>query len=1227
VDQQKKTANPYWDPWLNYPKLLQVARDNKIRFGGLRSYMWMRAIASRRLGESNFGDELTVGELAQKIRSRFTYFRDLLPIDLHGSTNPRFVSFPVRSIRRAKQAATETTLGQQHIDEQASRLATTTLYQISTGGWQDPNSGQTCQCGDLIYRPSEKLGASIVRIIVDRQRLKGSAKLRVQYDERTPFELSLLPNSALKLSAFVPGRAEAAVASLAETHQRYDSGPWGGPFSMLKQPVAMIDAAVAEFVLPPSVKQIKISAESASNETLHVGFQCLVAKYTRLSELAYRKHGNHASAMPALKEFSGAQLNNNSIDVQRLIKSHLKQVDNSVALGNGFESDGTKWDVRQQKLHQAKALELAQAGNWQGVMEVLSGLIAHSNGKTRREAITTRSQVLDQLGEDFLANRERRGWLKYSKDETLKNAMLESLLAEADMDPAGDGQKEMFLSYGVGQIGSQELEIRFAQQLADNGRHRFALLSIPPTASGPEVDELVLRSSFQLQWWKTFKEALKRIDNLERRNFWGAMKAMRVGQYERAFRLLDAAGEEGQQWLKHWKYGDYIFSRLSSGEFLTRMSAIEDWESWLEKHPGRKLWKPTRGLVSYCQGAATIYSEERDLRIEFSRVDEGRVSTFRVHGPAKIRLECRPIHKTGGQQDWQHGQPPTDQTVNGLLEISNGQQLERVPIINNLASGTLAIEGFTHLHQPGQRVFVDLEIPAGLNELNLTARDFDLLFRVHVERPEVTSPVLPPITETTLSAVVLGKFGPRCELLGQVSDDAIGTDSVRLVSREQRGKSLDHPFRRYYGGELDLEVVRPELSDQLGDIPTWQNRVFPSHSPFVLLGQEEVDKRAISLVYDQPSKDPNRSTLSLQKIAKLESMVQANPNHKLLDDLLGMLKVGSTWRRLEQFDQRAGIYLEKRDSWRPLTPGTRTRKALLGVDRIDRSIVGQTPVEIDLTTVFAPEIEFTLFRPRVGFLPTHDTVVNWEVDGKEESLTFKSHRQVEKFRIKLRPGIDRITFWQPQPWANHYVGINVDEVLPDGIVDKNAMPACEPTVMPWHVATPDEPLIFRAAGPNVFRIDQVVDDQVQTRIVPVTEDFKTFELTPDGGNRVGRFRIFQLDVADSVSPVFRPNIESENGTKHWVHEAVDDVFNAAARESQFEPLKSLDLLSLRGFLTLDFPAESMIRGKMSIDNLISCCGHELDQDPLSAPATNELVALAISINAGITLPMDRGRCR
>jgi hypothetical protein len=140
----------------------------------------------------------------------------------------------------------------------------------------------------------------------------------------------------------------------------------------------------------------------------------------------------------------------------------------------------------------------------------------------------------------------------------------------------------------------------------------------------------------------------------------------------------------------------------------------------------------------------------------------------------------------------------------------------------------------------------------------------------------------------------------------------------------------------------------------------------------------------------------------------------------------------------------------------------------------------------------------------------------------------------------------------------------VDEVLPDGSVSSTGSPACEPVVKSSHVATADEPLSFRGAGPSVFRIDRLVDDQVHTRIVPVVEGDKTFELVPDVGSRIGRFRIFQLDMAEAVSPVFRPSIKPEEQNQHWVHEAVDEVFAAAEHESQVQPVESLDLLSLRG---------------------------------------------------------------
>ena len=486
------------------------------------------------------------------------------------------------------------------------------------------------------------------------------------------------------------------------------------------------------------------------------------------------------------------------------------------------------------------------------------------------------------------------------------------------------------------------------------------------------------------------------------------MKSLHLGQFQRAWRLLDAAGPEGQIWLKHWKYGDYIYTRLSSNEFLTRMSAIEDWESWLEKHPGPRVWKPQRGLVVASQGAATLYSPERDVRMDFARSDADLTSTIRVHGPATIRLECRPLHNANVPISGTAGIA----TISGVIEVRSGEQLERVPVLNNVASDTLQIDGLKNELTPGKRIIAELKIPAGLKELELTSRNLDVLFRVLVQRPEVMSPVLPPITETTLSAVVLGKFGPRCEVIGvqevgrrgKPSDGVVVTDSVRLVSRELRGQSIDHPFRLYDGGELDLETLQPHLDSQMGDIPTWQNRVYPSASPFVLLNQDEVYKKALGIVYDQASLPNSDSEGRLRQIAQLEVISQEHVGHRKVAELSKWLKGGFAFTRYEQFDSRAGIYLEKRNTWRPITPKVRVRKTLLGDVQATRAIIGDAVVELDLSTVFAPEIEISLTRPRVGFLPTLDTVVAWEAGGANTVCRAGGTRPNRKISFKTRVG-------------------------------------------------------------------------------------------------------------------------------------------------------------------------------------------------------------------------------
>ncbi len=1149
-------TDPLWDPYLNYPRLLEVARDNSVLHGGLRAYMWMRAIASRRRGESDFGDEVSSAELVGRLKNRFTYFRDFPPIEVTPAAAPRHVGFPSRSIRRPKQNETETIVGEQHIIEAARRLPTTTLYRLATGG------DESCGCGGLRFRPQKSLGRTLIRWVVDRNQITSPVNIQVQYDNRPPVTLSLEPDSALPTEAFIPGRAEAALASLSVVHSRYDSGPWGGPFASIDQTVPMIKAGVAEMILPRDVGEVKVTATSSTNEAIDIGCQILVAAFTELSESAYLKHSKHASMMPEMKQFSGDQLDNDSLDVQRLLKSHVENFTSGIVAGNQLVAPKEIWPT--QRLQQARnaALTAANAGNWPAVMEHLTAIVHHSQSKQRSEAIVTRAELLEHAGEYFLAQKERQGWLLHSKDVTLKKRLLQALIDQITDRPNEDFYRENFLAVGATEIPTEANEIELAQQLAANGRYRFAFLAIPPEATGDDIEELRLRCCFQMQWWRSFKQSLKRVSDVEQRNFWGGIKLLQLGKYKRAFKLLSAAGERGQTWITHWKYGDHVYSRLTSPDFLTRMAAIEDWQRYLDKTPGPRIKRYDPTVVKSCYGMATIYSIDRDLRYDFFTSLKAAPATVAIQGPARISIESRPLHDL---------QSP--ESVNGVLEITNGSQLQRVPIINNSVSTTLQIEGRSDQLFPGNKIITEIDLPEGLNEIQLSSAQVDMIHRVSTMRPEILSPVLPPINETTLAAVIVGRLGNTHQpqlpagFQNRVGVEKTTPDLVRLVSREVGGRSLAHGIIQFNGDDLNMSHLTPLLTEQLGDLPVWQNRILPVHSPLALRHQDKVYQQAIAIAYDNsiaPTEQQGAEVnlMRMNQIASLQKLVQEHPQHQDLRRLFNQVKTGATWKRMEQFDRRAGVYTERAQRWRPDNPPIRIRKSLQGNFIPQRALLGDDPLILDLTSIFSPEIEVSLRRPRVGFLPIAETTVMWEINGKHDQVTLKGHDDVETFRVKISPENSQIALWMPQPYANHYVHVNIKEVLANGTVDPESdVSANLGSVMrSYHVATEEEPLRFRVSGPNVIRVDELIEEEIVTRLIPVTEELRTFEFVPSDGRRVARYRIYEMNLNNEASPIYRAPPTPSKKNRHWINATVAEVFDQVEQNFTAE---DLDLLGLR----------------------------------------------------------------
>ena len=269
-----------------------------------------------------------------------------------------------------------------------------------------------------------------------------------------------------------------------------------------------------------------------------------------------------------------------------------------------------------------------------------------------------------------------------------------------------------------------------------------------------------------------------------------------------------------------------------------------------------------------------IRSTSRDLCSQFYRARKREPATIAVHGPKRIRVEVRPLH-AGDHED----------PIQDWLLIYNAGQSDRIPIANNYRSQTLTVDGIAD-EVPGQLITTEIDLPAGLNKIQLMAERSDILFRVLGHIPEIRLPVLPPINESTVAAVVQGKFGRARHSCQTQGDDC--KDCVRLVCRERECRSVPLGFLAACCncGELNSAI---EYFDRLsfGDASEWEDRVKPTESPFVVEGVDEIYRQAVEAAF---AADPKSYSYEpddrLRHVVDLEKLAKEYPLRKDIQQLL-----------------------------------------------------------------------------------------------------------------------------------------------------------------------------------------------------------------------------------------------------------------------------------------------------------------------------------------------------
>ena len=1085
-----------WDPYLNFHRIQKLSRDNEVPYSGLRAYMWMRAIASRHEVDPEYGDELDIGALANRLRVRTT-FRDLRPLVLQPDSEPRKVAFASRRPRGPKEQQTETVLGQQHLPTAVASIPTASVYRLP----MQSNAS-------LQYEFPAQLGSSLLRVIVDQTHLQEQSVLMVQFDNRDPIELTVSPQDTLAQNQFVPGSTDVAMAGLAATHQSFDSGTLGGPFALWNKPAPMVRAATAEFIKPADAKRVRVWLASCKHPSVHIGVQFLDTRMSRLSESAYRFMNNLVISQPnsPMERFGNHELLNDAVELQRWLKTMHTSFAHTVAPSAELQPSSEIWENAELARLHKQATELALKRQWPQAIDLWSKLIQHSEGSIRRDLILSRANVLHSAGEEYLAIREWRGWLRYSDDASLRQACFNRL---AELATGNEAALDQLHGFAAVQFHDTFYESKLAQHLLQHGRHRFALQVLSSHVPSEEKTQLLLRCSFQLQWWKLFDQTVAQVRDTSHRNAWKGLKELRMGRYQHAERLLLAGGEAGHRWMEHWQQGKRIFQSMTSRDVSTRMGAIRLWEQWQAGHPGEHHWVDEPIAAKSSGGTAMMYLQQRDVRIPTQFIDAGTTAVVALHGPVRARIEIRPIHTK------------LDEPIDDWLYLSSGDQVHRVPIIANLSSQSLTIQGSSK--RPGERLYVEIDLPAGYNQFNVSLAKSQCLMKIATKRPEIQLPVLPNLNATTIAAVVKGSFGNLRHSCG--TDIAKCQDCVRMICRDRECQSV--PLRyvcppcgctELHSAEHYFKSLANENAQQFA------NRVTPTEQPLQIVGRDAIYESALDALELSGVLSDVNQTERMFAIVDLQQLADQNPGRFDVGQLLKKVKSGTSWNILDQYDSRAGIHTENVLGWEPENINQRNRQALGFAVSSPYVLSGDKRISLMLNNPKPIEIEVVLRRPRISFLPTTTTNIVLETKSKSRVIAIDQPDIRTVARVKMGVGPQTLQIATANPLANHFVHVDVNLVLSDGSV----VPIEADTVRlknrvrTYQVTTKQEPLTFRVAGPTMIRVDHNNGGVTSQQTFAIATD-RVVTIRPLPSQQSSLVRVFELGVDSPASASYRPS--------------------------------------------------------------------------------------------------------
>jgi hypothetical protein len=1082
-------------------------RDNRHQDGGLQAAMLLQNAAALHPYDT------MLQQAASRQLSASTLHQDLLPEHKIASQPQYFGWYTTPRLAPLDDDQEPYTAAKQHQDSLLSQMES---------GYFVPLSAYP-QIHHYILPP--RSAPSELRFVADRTTLMQSQELWLQYDDQPPIRLQIRPGTTRATTPLLPAPGTIGLTLLREKNPAYDNGTLGGPFASHAYPARFLRAAHATWSLPAHVQRVKVWQTAHRSEVVSIALQYRASKTFRLSEYSYldalqrvgspaARHALLLKQMTALQygpatfdlssktEREAIEVMNQWQPLMRLLRARYQRFVSTLTPLTTPLTNLPRADMEQIR-HQAQQAEAND--DWLTALEIWAPLANVSQETYRREAQMGQVQALQRLGRHALANQMLRGMMLFDTDARLRLQAFDRLLAfyheTADTSALG----ALVAVAAIRQQHPDALSMLITQLVA-NGQDQYALqlgLALP-VAQRPLTP--LLQSAWRLGWWQAFDEFLHQLKTDEERHYWLGYHAVHQADYETAQHHFLQASDPGQALAEAIVQAQRIHTDLRSQDAMKQEMAVLHWEAWQASTPGPHTWQNEPQVIADYAGSIHLYHPVLDFYSEWYRSEADRPVQLNFLGPLRLRLTARPLHPKSVSNA---PTPPYD----GWITVHHNGQRDLIPIIDNDPSSEyISMDGSSW--QSGQRITEEFNFGPGPHTVIVSGQTIPLLIQTEVQRPALPLGILPPLTPSTLHAM-------------------LHLPSTNLNSHKQRGRSCTTCL---YLTDIQQSSGRSLIRSTLVGIPDHQpsqsahdihddlvnlQRRLRTRRPFTAAtASEQMEQRQFDLrqhmaqLLWQADHQPERYE---EALSAAQSLLSAHPNDPYLFTLFAHLARRSEWQRIATVQSSAGVHYIEYQGWHPESPWLRVNKALLGPIGPDEHIVtGQRRLLVALNNLKSTTFEISMGADALPYGPRRLMTAVYQIDAQPPIQT------------ELTPGDNGRTLHLTIPAGQHalrfYIQEPENQFLWLKMVEQDhtsAHPLQHTFERAYHVATPAEPVVVVVAGPSWLRVDRWRDTGVQTHYQTVAAGWQTLKFYPEPGQRETLLRLYhRVPAPEAVS--FKP---------------------------------------------------------------------------------------------------------